>query len=152
MPNPPVRKPSKTRQKRFLAAYRECGVIRRAAQVAGINHKNHYAWMKNPEYAKSFKEADEDAVDALEYIARQRALEKSDTLLIFLLRAKCPEKYGRASTVYIDKRVEHSGTVGLQQVAPDHEAESIDQFPLELRRQMLAFLRQRNTGKKSKAS
>jgi hypothetical protein len=54
--------------------------------------------------------------------------------------------------VYVDKRVQHSGTVGLQQVAPDHEAESIDQFPLELRRHMLAFLRQRNTGKKSNAS
>ena len=93
-----------------------------------------------------------DAVDALEYIARQRALEKSDTLLIFLPRAKCPEKYGRASNVYVDKRVQHSGTVGLQQVAPDPDAVPLDQFPLELRRQMLAFLRQRNTGKKSKAS
>jgi hypothetical protein len=54
--------------------------------------------------------------------------------------------------VYVDKRVQHSGTVGLQQVAPDPDAVPLDQFPLELRRQMLAFLRQRNTGKKSNAS
>jgi hypothetical protein len=68
----------------------------------------------------------------------------SDTLLIFLLRAKAPDKYLHASKVYIDKRerIEHRGTVGVQPIPSDH-AVSIDQFPIELRRQMLAFLRSR---------
>jgi hypothetical protein len=38
---------SESRQERFLAAYRACGVISKAAEAAGIDRTTHYHWLRN---------------------------------------------------------------------------------------------------------
>jgi len=51
----------------------------------------------------------EDAVDVLEAVARRRAVQGSDTLLIFLLKAARPAKYRERH------QVEHSGRLTFVQ-------------------------------------
>ena len=96
----------------FLAALAEVGNITQAAEIAGLDRKTHYIWMKNdPDYPALYEEAMEQAADRLEQEARRRAVEGveepvfyqgkqvgtirkySDTLLIFLLKGARPEKY-----------------------------------------------------------
>jgi hypothetical protein len=92
----------------FLEIFRQTGNVRAAAQVAGIsrstveryrigdhpsqNVANHCRG--NPLFAQRYAEAKEDATDALELKARERALRgESDGLLMFLLKANRPEVY-----------------------------------------------------------
>jgi len=102
---------TKARQNAFLAAYAEVGNVTRAAELAKVPRSMHYEWMKDPEYAEAFAQAEQQACDRLEQEARRRALEGveepvfhrgeqcgvvrkySDTLLIFLLKGAMPHKY-----------------------------------------------------------
>lgn len=96
----------------FLAAYAQTGNITAAAKAAGIARQSHYDWLAaDPEYAKRFADAHEEAIERLEAEARRRAsvgVEEpvyykgkqigavrrySDTLLIFLLKAARPSVY-----------------------------------------------------------
>lgn len=100
----------------FLAAYRECGSIRYAAEAAGVDRTTYYQWCEvDPDFVAAAGLAKADAVEALENEARRRAMEGvrkekpiffkdellttvietefSDTLLIFLLKGAAPEKY-----------------------------------------------------------
>lgn len=99
-------------QKAFLAAYQESGNITAAAEMAGMDRRSHYDWMKNDStYPDRFDEAHQVYVDSMEAEARRRAVEGievpiyymgrkvghkkifSDTLLIFLLKGELPDKY-----------------------------------------------------------
>jgi hypothetical protein len=83
-----------------------------AAKATAIGRRTHYDWLEHdPEYAARFKDVDADVTEALETEARRRAqfgVEEpvyyqgqrvdtirrfSDTLLIFLLKARRPEVY-----------------------------------------------------------
>jgi len=116
------------RKKLFLAAYREVGIITKAAEVAGISRRTHYKWLEaDKDYAKQFSEATEDAADAMESEAWRRAMqgtekpvfykgkqcgsiqEFSDVLLIFMLKGARPEKYR--------ERVEHMGGIDTKKTA-----------------------------------
>ena len=78
----------------FLAAYSETGNVREAARAAGIDRGTHYDWLrKDPEYVTAFAHAQEDAADTLEAVARNRAIQGSDLLTIFLLKGLRPERY-----------------------------------------------------------
>src|SRR5690242_10650815 len=78
----------------FLAALRNSGNIRAACQAAGINRTVAYDHRAaDAGFAAAWAEALEDAVDVLEAMARKRALEMSDTLLIFLLKSHRPHIY-----------------------------------------------------------
>jgi hypothetical protein len=101
----------------FLAAYAETGSVSRAAAVAGVTRKRMYEWQEHDlEFAAGFREAENQAIEALEVEARTRAtsgarivrevwrgdqlIERvveyrpSDTVLIKLLQALRPDKYG----------------------------------------------------------
>lgn len=98
-------------QSSFLAAFRHCGRVDKAAEAAGITRQAHYLWLKDPEYVFRYEEAQTEAVQLLEDEAIRRAvqgveepvyhggkivgskLSYSDTLLIFLLKGAKPEKY-----------------------------------------------------------
>ncbi len=82
-------------QKRaFLVDYSFTGSIVESTGNVGISRDTHYVWMmRDPEYAKAFQEADVIFGDVLEAAARKRALEKSDLLMIFTLKAQKPHKY-----------------------------------------------------------
>ncbi|MCR4375697.1 MAG: hypothetical protein NUW22_12690 [Acidobacteria bacterium] len=113
----------------FLAAYAKTGNISIAANIAGCSRRDHYRWIKDPAYARTFDDATKEAIDRLEAEARRRATQGveepvfgklpgkdtgtgqvgvirkySDTLLIFLLKGANPEKYR--------ERYEHSGPSG----------------------------------------
>lgn len=121
------------KQQVFLDAYAECGVIKYAAQVAGVNRATVRWWREHDkEFQAAFPDAKEDAIESLEIAAYQQAVEGAEEyvvsggkvmfgsdgkplmnrryspqLLIALLKANLPEKYK-------DKReVEHSGAIDI---------------------------------------
>jgi hypothetical protein len=91
----------------FLATLADCGVVRYSCGRAGVSRKVAYATRdREPEFAQAWADALEDACDALALVARKRALDLSDTLLIFLLKSHKPEVYGDRF------KHEHSGAGG----------------------------------------
>jgi hypothetical protein len=78
----------------FIDALRSTGNVRAACEAVGISRQAAYRWRReNTEFAAAWEQAIEDATDYLEEVARQRALETSDTLMIFLLKAHRPDKF-----------------------------------------------------------
>lgn len=71
------------KQKKFLAAYSECGTIRKAAEFAKVARSDHHRWMQDPEYAQQFAVAHEDAMDRLEEEARRRGCEGWDEPVVY---------------------------------------------------------------------
>jgi hypothetical protein len=116
-------------KKVFLEQFAEYGNITTAARVAGIGRRTIYGWQEHDEaFAAAFRDAEIQATEVLEAEARRRAVEGvtsttpiysrgelldtivetkySDTLLIFLLKARAPEKYRERVGL------EHSGPDG----------------------------------------
>lgn len=104
-------KTPKTAEK-FLAALAEGSTVTIAHKKAGISRGAVYAWRdEDPEFKKAWDEAIEAGTDIIEEEAKRRALfgvkkpvyhqgqvvghvqEYSDTLTIFLLKGRRPEKF-----------------------------------------------------------
>lgn len=96
----------------FLAELADSGTVTAAADIAGINKKTAYRWRdSDKEFAEAWDDALEIGTDGLEREAIRRARdgltkpvfqggkrvgevqEYSDTLLIFMLKARRPDKY-----------------------------------------------------------
>lgn len=91
---------TKELMKNVLNEYVKCGVIGVACDRAGVRRRTHFEWMeKHPKYKELYEEVKEKFVDGLEEVAVSRAKEKSDSLLMFLLKAERREKYGDKSDV-----------------------------------------------------
>jgi hypothetical protein len=104
-----------------LELYSELGQISAACRGAGVHRTTHYVWLKaDPGYKAAFEEAEEKAGDAPEEAARRRALEGSDTLLIFLLKGSKPDKYKERSeqNVILNGGFEHRLVVARERVRP----------------------------------
>ena len=87
-----VRTPEK--EARFLEALTAGASVRAAAYAAGIARSVAYEWRREDAgFHERWDAAIEEGTDALEDAARERAIAVSDTLLIFLLKARRPEKY-----------------------------------------------------------
>lgn len=87
---------------RFLRLLASGMSVTSACEGAGINRVYAYQLRRsNPEFAAKWEEALESATDALEERARERAMESSDTLMIFLLKANRREKYAGLDRVAI---------------------------------------------------
>lgn len=100
------------KMQKFLDAFRESGILATAARTAmiGVASARTYA-EHHPDFAAAMKEAEEEAADVLEAEAHRRAYEGterpvfqggklvghvreySDQLLMFLLRARRPERF-----------------------------------------------------------
>lgn len=79
---------------KFLDGLRMHGMVTQAALEAGIHRDTAYfERSRDPAFAKEWTDALDRGVDMLEDVAKKRAYEGSDTLLIFLLKAHRPEKY-----------------------------------------------------------
>lgn len=92
---------------RFLEAFRQTGNVRLSAQGAGVDRTTVYRAAKaDAEFAAAWREAEQDAIDTLEAVARQRALQTSDTLLIFLLKSLRPDRYRERIEMRVDMRRE----------------------------------------------
>lgn len=119
MPTQVERDAMRAEQKaQMLSVYADVGTVREAAELVGISRRTHNRWLDaDPDYARAFVDAREDAADTLEREAIHRAIvgtdepvfykgeicgyirKKDTTLLIFLLNGLRPEKYR-------DRRVE----------------------------------------------
>ncbi len=91
---------------KFLDGLRLHGIVTQAAIEAGIDRDTaYYERQRDPVFAAEWKEALDRGVDMLEDVAKKRAFEGSDTLLIFLLKAHRPEVY-RETTRNINANVQ----------------------------------------------
>jgi len=110
-------------QRKFLAAYKNSGLVGLAAESAGICRDLHARWMKGgAAYRKAFEDAHERGIEAMESEARRRAVagvqetvwyegikcgtrqRYSDNLLMFLLKAARPDTYAERAQVAMDVR------------------------------------------------
>ena len=111
-----TRQQSQRLKRLFLEHFAEYGNVTAAAKAIGIERNTVYQWQERDEqFVAAFREAEIKATEVLEVEARRRAVEGvesetpiyfrgepvgsivkteySDTLLIFLLKARRPEKY-----------------------------------------------------------
>lgn len=79
----------------FIATLGESCNVSQACRAANISRSAAYAWRdEDPEFAAAWKEAEEQAADALEQVAWERATtDKSDRMLEILLKAHRPDKF-----------------------------------------------------------
>lgn len=83
-----------------LNEFVKSGVIGIAFDKCGLPRRLHRVWKElYPEYKEMFDTMNERFVDGLESVAIERAKEKSDSLMILLLKANRPEKYNLATDV-----------------------------------------------------
>jgi hypothetical protein len=110
------------KQTAFLAAYAVTGTLTQAAKGSGVSVRSHHRWREGCEaYLEAFEAAHQEACDHLEAEARSRAIQGqrrlkfdrngqplidpdtgkpytehrySDALLMFLLKANNPGKFG----------------------------------------------------------
>ncbi len=94
----PTKEEIKEGMRRILTELVSCGVVGTACIRAGVPVSTHKQWLlKFPAYAERFAEIKERFVDGLETVAIARAKEKSDMLLIAMLKAHRREVYGDRS-------------------------------------------------------
>ena len=109
----------------FLEAYAKTGIVRPAAEIAGVSRQTVYEWQEHDEaFTIGFNQARQAADDAIRAEIHRRAIEGidkpvyqggrmvgtireySDTLLIFQAKARMPE--------YRDKQqIEHTGELAI---------------------------------------
>jgi hypothetical protein len=78
----------------FLEQLRETCNVSHSAREAGISRTVAYEWRaSDPDFAAAWEDAEEQAVDKLEKVARDRAIDGSDRMMEILLKAHRPEKY-----------------------------------------------------------
>lgn len=111
------------KQKVFLKSFANNPIVGRAAQDAEITKQSHYYWMRTDEvYKKIFEGLSDIIVGDLEEAAQTRAIEGvakdvyfqgtvvgqeqqySDTLLMFLLKAKRPEIYRERTSIDLNTK------------------------------------------------
>src|ERR1700733_4143673 len=87
-----IRTPKKRRA--FLAAIAAGNSVSAACHAAGLSRSVAYSWRDcDGNFADAWGEALECGTERLEDEAVRRALESSDTMLIFLLKARKPAVY-----------------------------------------------------------
>lgn len=79
----------------FLKQLAENCNVADAARVAGVPRRTVYNWRSaDPEFAKAWEDAEQEAADKLEAEAWKRAtVDKSDRMLEILLKAHRPDKF-----------------------------------------------------------
>jgi len=78
----------------FLSSFRQCGNITKSSEAAGVTRQAvFYAHKRDPDFRALYEEAKEESIERLEDVARKRATDSSDNLLIFLLKSMRPEVY-----------------------------------------------------------
>lgn len=114
---------------RFIDVFAATGNVRLAAGAAGVSRDAPYKRAQaNTAFAAEWLRAREDAVDMLEAEARRRALNASDSLLMFLLKSERPERFRERVDVRFDIRREAeriATRLGVDPEAAIAEAERI---------------------------
>jgi hypothetical protein len=98
-----------SRKKRFVAALIAQGTVSHAAQAAGVSRNTVYRWRyEDREFASLWDEAHENAVDAVESVLYQKALNGDTICLIFYLKAHRPQYRDRLNidVKQLDREIE----------------------------------------------
>jgi hypothetical protein len=79
----------------LLQHYAACGTIKGACDAVGIHTRLAYTWkVKDPDFSKKWDEITTGSVLAhLEQVAIERAMEKSDLLIMFLMKSMNRKRY-----------------------------------------------------------
>jgi hypothetical protein len=81
-------------RERFIDELRASCNVSAAARAAGIPRRTAYNWRaSDPAFAEAWEDAEEEAADDLEQVARDRAKAGSERMLEILLKAHRPEKF-----------------------------------------------------------
>lgn len=112
---------------RFLELLRQTCNVRLSADGAGIDRDTAYRRRQSDGlFAAAWARAEADAVDVLEAEARRRALTMSDNLLIFLLKAHRPERFGETIRIDLRREAERlAAELGIDAEAAIAEAERL---------------------------
>lgn len=110
-----TRTPQKDWANKWLDAFRKYGTVTQACRVTGIGRTTVYDRRNaDDQFAQAWTEVEDETTEAMEREAYRRAVDGfdrngerhySDTLLIFMLKARRPEKYRD------QVKVEHAGKV-----------------------------------------
>lgn len=97
------------RRKAFLDSISVGDSVSMAATGAGGTTRQFKAWAKeDANFEADWKEAEEQGTDFIEDIAVERAIKKSDVLMMAVLKARRPDKYDRGS------KLELSGGISVE--------------------------------------
>lgn len=97
------------RRKLFLDQLELGSSVAFAAMAADGSVKNFKAWKAaDPDFASDWDEAVEAGTDYLEDVATERAVKKSDALMMMMLKARRPDKFDRGS------KLELSGGINVE--------------------------------------
>lgn len=100
-------------KRKFLEAFRLCGIVSWAAREAGLSNRTLvYDWLeRDDQFAAAYRDAEIESTETMEAEAHRRGVlgsdklvyqggrqvgtvrEYSDVLLIFMLKARRPDKY-----------------------------------------------------------
>lgn len=98
-----------TKRKKFLDALEVGDSPSKAARKAGGTLQNFKSWRDADEnFKRDWEEAEEEGTQFLEDAATERAIDKSDPLMMFMLKARKPEKYDRGG------KLELSGNINVE--------------------------------------
>lgn len=131
----------------FLAAFEETAMVTEAAKIAGVGRATVYEErQRNEEFAVAWADVEERAVESMESEAYRRAVkgvdkpvfhageqvgtvkDYSDTLLIFMLKARRPETYREVHKVEHGGSMQHQHTQVLQKRVDNMAAEELDEL------------------------
>ncbi len=88
---------------KFVRSYVETGTFSHASDVSGVGPAERQVYQRYcAAFQRALDEAYELVTEDLEFTAHKRAMEKSDTLLKFLLQARNPAKYRNTSDVNLN--------------------------------------------------
>ncbi len=103
----PARRHRRNWKPTFIAALRECGVVRQASEAAHINRTTAYkAADSDKEFNTAWRAAEQDFVDLVETEVVRRAFAGSDRLLELLLKSRRPHTYRSNYDVRAEIRAE----------------------------------------------
>lgn len=98
----------------WLEAFGEYGTVYHACKAAGVGRSTVYRHRESDaEFAEAWAAVEEDVSDDLEQEAARRAKDGSDVLMIFLLKARRPQKYRD------NAHITHTGSLSLERVLFD---------------------------------
>ncbi|MEP6820246.1 MAG: hypothetical protein ABJA18_11980 [bacterium] len=116
-------------RKAFLKSLADCGIVRAAAEEAGISPKAAYNLRhSDPEFAADWQASLDLAADSLEGEIRRRAFAGSDLLAIFLMKGLRPEKFREkvyVSTAQLDTMIERELSK-LKDEQPEEPTEAVN--------------------------
>jgi hypothetical protein len=101
----------------------DTGIVSHSAKAAGVSRKTVYEYRNNcSEFSRRWDEAEQRGLDMLEDIARKRAMQSSDGLIMFLLKHKRPMTYNPPAQAQVQMDVANLSDDELQREIADLEA------------------------------